>query len=134
MTGKEIPGDLRYTKEHEWVRVEGGEAVIGITDFAQASLGDIVFIDLPQKGDPVSQHDTFGSVEAVKAVSDLYSPVSGEVVEVNSAIQDDPAVVNGSPYGDGWMIRAKMSDPKELEALLDAGAYERHVAELEEGS
>ena len=104
-----VPQDCRYTKDHEWVRREGEEALIGITDFAQGQLGDIVFVELPAVGRSLNQGGVFGSVEAVKAVSDLYSPVSGEVTAVNPAIGGDPSVVNRAPYGDGWMIRARFS-------------------------
>jgi glycine cleavage system H protein len=119
----EIPEGLRYTKEHEWVRVEGAEAVIGITDYAQSELGDIVFVELPASGRQVRQMEPFGTIEAVKAVSDLYSPVSGEVVAVNGALQDDAGLVNRSPYTAGWMVRTKLSDPSELDRLLTAAQY-----------
>src|SRR5512140_3314345 len=106
-----IPKDCRYTKEHEWVRVDGNAVEVGITDYAQSALGDIVFVELPKVGQRLSQMQPFGSVEAVKAVSDLFSPITGEVTEINGAIGDDPTLVNGSPYGDGWMIRARLADP-----------------------
>jgi len=130
----DVPKDLRYSKEHEWVKVEGNEVRVGITDFAQSSLGDIVFVELPKVGQKLSAAQPFGSVEAVKAVSDLFSPVTGEVLEINSTVGDDPTLVNSSPYGDGWMIRATLNDPSELEQLLDAAGYEKLVAELEEGN
>ncbi len=126
----EFPEQLRYTKEHEWVRVEGEEVVFGITDFAQDQLGDIVYIELPEPGASLERMDAFGSVEAVKTVSDLYAPVSCEVVAVNEALTDDPGLVNSSPYGDGWMVRAKLGDAAQLDELLSAGAYQELVAEL----
>jgi glycine cleavage system H protein len=128
-----IPKDCRYTKEHEWVKLDGSEVRIGITDYAQSALGDIVFVELPKVGQRLAQLQAFGSVEAVKAVSDLYSPVTGEVLEVNSGIADDPTVVNRSPYEEGWMVRARLADPGELKNLLDPEAYGKLVASLEEG-
>jgi glycine cleavage system H protein len=127
----EFPEDLRYTKEHEWVRVEGQEVVFGITDFAQDQLGDIVYVELPEAGAALTQGEPFGSVEAVKAVSDLYSPLSGEVIAANAALGDDPAVVNRAPYGDGWMVRARAQDVAELDGLLSAAEYRKMIAELE---
>ena len=118
-----FPENLKYTKEHEWVRVEGDAAVIGITDFAQGELGDVVFVELPAKGKKFRQGETFGTVEAVKAVSDLYAPVSGEVVEVNSALEKASEAVNKEPYAGGWMIRLRLADPKELNGLLDSAGY-----------
>lgn len=126
-----VPQDCRYTKDHEWVRREGDEALIGITDFAQGQLGDIVFVELPAVGRSLGQGGVFGSVEAVKAVSDLYSPVSGEVTAVNAVIGGDPSVVNRAPYGDGWMIRVRMTNPGELDGLMTAAAYEAVVKEEE---
>lgn len=124
----EIPAGLRYSKEHEWVRVEGGdEAVIGITDFAQDQLGDVVYLDLPEAGSTVTQFERFGEVESVKSVSDLFSPVSGEVVERNQGVVDSPELVNSSPYEDGWLLRVRMSDPAGLERLMSAEEYEAHV-------
>jgi glycine cleavage system H protein len=128
-----IPKDCRYTKEHEWVKADGSEVRIGITDYAQSALGDIVFVELPKVGQRLAQLQAFGSVEAVKAVSDLYSPVTGEVLEVNSGIADDPTVVNRSPYEEGWMVRARLADPAELNKLLAPEDYARLVASLEEG-
>lgn len=130
----EYPDGLWYTKEHEWVRVEGDVATIGITQFAQSSLGDIVFVELPSPGDTFGAEDAFGSVEAVKAVSDLFTPVSGEVTEVNESIDGDPAIVNRSPYDEGWMIRVRMEKPNEVEALMGAPAYREYVAGLESGA
>lgn len=123
------PSDLKYDKEHEWVRLEGDLAVIGITDFAQDQLGDVVYIDLPAEGDTVKAGETFGEIESVKSVSELYSPVSGEVVEVNSALDDAPEVVNAEPYGDGWMIQVKLDDPSEVDGLMSAGEYEAFISE-----
>lgn len=123
----ECPQDLRYTKEHEWARVEGARVVVGITDFAQAELGDVVFVELPPVQTTVEANGTFGVVESVKAVSDLYSPVSGTVVEVNRALEDRPELVNEAPYGDGWMIVIELSQPEELNHLLSAEAYQQYV-------
>jgi len=121
-----VPQDLRYTKEHEYVKPAGEEGVyfVGITDFAQGELGDVVFVELPQPGTALEQGASFGTIEAVKAVSDLYAPVSGEVVEVNGALDANPAAVNSDPYGEGWMIRMRVSDPAQVDALMDAAAYE----------
>jgi glycine cleavage system H protein len=118
------PANLKYSKEHEWVKVDGGTATIGITSHAQNSLGDIVYIELPKVGAKYNAMKEFGVVESVKTVSTLYCPVSGEVVEVNSALSSKPEVVNNDPYGEGWMIKVKMSDPSELDKLLSASAYE----------
>ncbi|MCB9170498.1 MAG: glycine cleavage system protein GcvH [Flavobacteriales bacterium] len=118
-----IPNELRYTKDHEWVRLEGDEAVIGITDHAQSELGDIVFVDIGTQGSTLGQEEVFGTVEAVKTVSDLFMPVGGTVLEANAAINDDPALVNRDPYGAGWMVRVKLSDPGQLEGLLTAEQY-----------
>ncbi|WP_018133212.1 glycine cleavage system protein GcvH [Effusibacillus pohliae] len=118
-----LPQELKYSKEHEWVRVEGDKAYIGITDFAQSELGDIVFVELPEVGDEVVQNSTFGTVESVKTVSDLYAPVSGKIIEVNTALADSPEKVNESPYGDGWMLVVEMKDPGELDHLLTAEQY-----------
>ena len=120
----EFPGDLKYTKEHEWVRIDGDAGTIGITDFAQGELGDVVFVDLPSVGAALSKDATFGTIEAVKAVSDLYAPLTGEVVEVNAALSANPELVNKSPYTDGWMIRIKVSNADEVGSLLDAAAYQ----------
>lgn len=128
-----VPQDCRYTKEHEWVRVEGNVLLVGITDYAQSALGDIVFVELPKVGAKLVAEQPFGSVEAVKAVSDLFSPVTGEVVAVNAVIGDDPTVVNKSPHGDGWMIKAKASDVTQIDRLLSPADYEKLVAGLEGG-
>jgi glycine cleavage system H protein len=119
------PEDLRYSKEHEWVRVHGSVATIGITSFAADELGDIVFVELPDPGARVQQFGTFGVVESVKAVSDLYAPVSGEVTEVNDALRDEPELINGDAFGDGWILKVAMSNGRELDELLDAEAYRR---------
>ncbi|AVQ34438.1 glycine cleavage system protein GcvH [Staphylococcus muscae] len=124
-----VPSNLKYSKEHEWVKVEGNTAIIGITDFAQNELGDIVFVELPEVDDEVSEGDTFGSVESVKTVSELYSPVSGKVVEVNENLEDEPEAVNESPYENAWMVKVELSDESELDALLDAAAYEEMIGE-----
>lgn len=126
-----IPKELRYTKDHEWVRTSDDPQVVevGITDYAQGELGDVVFVDLPKGGASLKSHDVFGTIEAVKAVSELYSPVSGSIVESNKALEQDPALVNRDPYGQGWMVKVKLKDAKELEALLRADAYAKHVGE-----
>jgi len=119
-----IPDDLQYTKDHEWVRVEGDVAVVGITDYAQDSLGDVVYVELPKPGDDVTANDPFGSVESVKAVSEMFSPVSGTVAAVNEALADESDKVNKDPYGEGWMIRVKLSNRGEVDSLLTAAEYE----------
>lgn len=119
-----VPEELHYSKDHEWVRVDGQIATIGITDYAQNSLGDVVYVELPKAGDEFTAHESFGSVESVKAVSELFTPVSGSVVEANDALQDEPEKVNADPYGDAWMIRVKMSSPGEVDSLLTAAEYE----------
>ena len=125
----EFPEDLKYTEEHEWVLAEGDLVSIGISDFAQDQLGDVVFVELPEVGDRVEAGKAFGVVESVKAVSDIYAPVSGEVVEVNSELPDAPETVNNSPYDDGWMIRVKPDDLSELDELMDAAAYQEFIEE-----
>jgi glycine cleavage system H protein len=124
-----VPADLRYTKDHEWVRVDGDQATVGVTDFAAQQLGDVVFVDLPAAGKAVAQFATFGVVESVKAVSDLFAPIGGEVVESNPALADRPELVNSDPFGEGWMIRLRVADPSQVEGLLDPAAYERLVSE-----
>ena len=119
-----IPADLRYTKEHEWVKLEGNFVTVGITDFAQQNLGDVVFCELPAIGTELAQFKSFGVVESVKAVSDLYAPVAGKVVAINQAVIDDPASLNRDPYGSAWLIKLELKDPKSIEALLDPKAYE----------
>ncbi|MGZ4030638.1 MAG: glycine cleavage system protein GcvH [Tumebacillaceae bacterium] len=123
-----VPNNLKYSKEHEWVRVEGNRAVIGITDFAQSELGDIVFVELPEAGSDLTVDATFGTVESVKTVSDLYAPISGKIVEVNSALVDSPEKVNESSYEDGWMIVVEMSDASQLDNLLSPEAYTDHIS------
>jgi glycine cleavage system H protein len=120
-----VPADLKYSKSHEWVRVEGDVATVGITDHAQEELGDIVYLDLPEVGRMLAKDEIFGAVESVKAVSDLYSPVSGEVVETNTAITDATEAVNEDPHGRGWMLKIRMSNSADLEELLDAPSYEK---------
>ena len=122
-----VPENLKYTAEHEWVRVEGDEIVIGVTDFAQGELGDVVFIEIETQGESLLKGDTFGTIEAVKTVSDLYMPVDGEVVEVNAALEDTPELVNSEPFDGGWMIRVKMSDPSQLDDLIPADEYEKMI-------
>jgi glycine cleavage system H protein len=124
-----IPADLKYTKSHEWVKVDDGIATIGITDHAQAEMGDIVYLELPEQGRVLAQDETFGTVESVKAVSDLYSPVSGEVVEVNTALPDATETINEDAFERGWMLRIRLANPQELESLLEAPDYEELVKE-----
>ena len=119
-----IPEDLHYSKDHEWVRVEGNVAVVGITDYAQDSLGDVVYVELPKPGDDFAANEPFGSVESVKAVSEVFSPVSGKVAGVNDTLNDEPEKVNQDPYGEGWMIRIEMSNSGEVDSLLTAAEYE----------
>ena len=123
-----VPSDLRFTKEHEWVRIDGEEATVGITEFAAHELGDVVFVELPAVGTQLEQHATFGVVESVKAVSDLFAPLSGEVTAINEALGQTPELVNGDPYGDGWMIRVRVRDESEVAGLLDAAAYDALTA------
>lgn len=118
-----IPGNLKYTKDHEWIRKEGDEAVVGVTDFAQNELGDIVFVEVETVGETLGKGETFGTIEAVKTVSDMFMPVSGEVLEFNEALETNPENVNKDPYGNGWIIRIKVTDPSEFDGLLDAGQY-----------
>ena len=119
-----VPEDLHYSKDHEWVRVDGGEAIVGITDYAQNSLGDVVYVELPKAGDEFAANEAFGSVESVKAVSEVFTPVAGAVVKINESLADEPESVNSDPYGAGWMIRIKMSHPGEVDSLLTAAEYE----------
>ncbi len=125
------PQGLKYTKEHEWVKVEGDRAVIGITDHAQSLLGDVVFVELPEAGAEFGAHDSLGTIESVKAVSDVYSPVSGKVVEVNKALEDSPDAVNRDAFGEGWIVVLEISAPAELDGLLTAEEYEQFLAEEE---
>jgi glycine cleavage system H protein len=126
-----VPTELRYTKDHEWVRESDDPQVVevGITDYAQGELGDVVFVELPKAATSFGTHDVFGTIEAVKAVSELYSPVSGTILEANKALEKDPALVNRDPYGQGWMIKLKLKNPKELEGLLRADAYAKQIGE-----
>jgi glycine cleavage system H protein len=123
-----VPTDLRYTKDHEWVRVAGDEVTIGITEYAATQLGDIVFVELPDAGRSLEQFATFGVVESVKAVSDLFAPMSGDVIEANGALAGEPELVNRDPYGGGWMLRIRMADPAQLDELLDPAAYDALTA------
>ena len=118
-----VPSELKYTAEHEWIRVEGDEIVVGVTEFAQGELGDVVFIELETEGETLSIGDVFGTIEAVKTVSDLYMPVDGEVVKVNPALEDTPELVNSEPFEGGWMIRIKLGDPSQLDGLMSAEEY-----------
>jgi glycine cleavage system H protein len=124
-----VPEHLKYTKEHEWVEVKDGVAVVGVTDYAQSELGDVVFVDMNDAGETVSAGDEIGSVEAVKTVGELYAPVSGKVAEINEALEDAPETVNSDPYGDGWMAKIEMSEPSELDNLLDAAAYRELIGQ-----
>ena len=121
------PADLKYTKDHEWVRVEGDHGVVGITDYAQKQLGDVVYVELPEPGRSLTEHATFGTVESVKAVSELFSPVAGEVVEANTALVQSPESINTDPYGKAWMIKVRLADPKAVAGLMDAEAYGKYV-------
>ena len=122
-----VPENLQYSKDHEWLRVEGGTGTVGITDHAQNSLGDVVYVELPKVGETFAAHGTFGSVESVKAVSELYLPVGGEVTEVNESLQDEPEKVNTDPYGEGWMVRVRLADKGEVDGLLTAAEYEDYL-------
>lgn len=122
-----FPNTVRYTSEHEWIRAEGEEAYVGITDYAQSELGEIVFIDIPTLGETLVQGEVFGSVEAVKTVSDLNMPAGGEVLALNEALEAHPELVNEDPYGEGWMVRIRLTDPSELDTLMDAAAYEASI-------
>lgn len=124
-----VPNDLRYSKEHEWVRVDGDVATVGITAFAQEQLGDVVFVELPEKGARVRQHASLGVVESVKAASDVYAPISGEIVERNAKVIESPELVNGQPYGDGWMVKVRLADKGEVGALLSPDDYRAHIGE-----
>ena len=122
-----IPAELKYTEDHEWIRVEGEIATVGVTDYAQGELGDVVFIEIETEGEELNKGDTFGTVEAVKTVSDLFMPIGGEVIEVNAALVDEPELVNKDAYGKGWMIKIKMSTPSELDELLSADDYQKMI-------
>jgi glycine cleavage system H protein len=123
-----IPAGLKYTQEHEWVSIEGDVATVGITDFAQSNLGDIVYVDIDTQGKTVAQNEVFGTVEAVKTVADLFMPLSGEIIEVNTDLDQNPEAVNTDPYHSGWMVRIKLTNPAEVAALLDEAAYSKHTA------
>lgn len=125
-----IPADLKYTKEHEWIKVEGDTAIVGITDFAQSALGDIVFVELPEVGKALTAHQTFGVVESIKSVSDLYCPISGTVTGANTELQNTPELCNAEPYGSAWMIKVKLSNTQELNSLLSASDYEKFLSTL----
>ncbi|MDR1336000.1 MAG: glycine cleavage system protein GcvH [Tannerella sp.] len=122
-----FPTNLKYTRDHEWIRVEGETACVGITDYAQSELGEVVYVDITTEGETLNREDIFGTIEAVKTVSDLFLPVSGEVLEFNRALEEKPELVNASPYDDGWLIRIRPSDPSELDALLSAEAYQQLI-------
>lgn len=119
--------NLKYTKDHEWLKVDGDEAFIGVSDFAQHELGDIVFIDVPTVGETLEKEETFGSIEAVKTVSDMYMPIGGEILEFNEALEADPAIINTDPYGEGWIIKIKITNPAEIKDLMDASAYKTEL-------
>ena len=123
-----IPAELKYTKEHEWVKLDGNTATVGITDYAQGELGDIVFVELPAVGDEIAAMKPFGTIEAVKAVSDMFAPLTGKVVEVNAALDDDPMIINRDPYGEGWMIKMELSAADETAQLLDAEGYNQIIS------
>jgi glycine cleavage system H protein len=124
------PPDYRYTKDHQWVRAHGSTGTIGITEYAQEQLGDVIFVNLPKKGAALKSDEVYGAIESVKAVSDLPAPVSGEVTEINTALADSPEIVNKDPHGDGWLLKVRLRDPRELSTLMDASAYEQYTAEI----
>jgi glycine cleavage system H protein len=124
-----FPTNLHYTEDHEWIRIDGEEAVIGITEFAVSELGDIVFLEIETQGEKLGKGDTFGTVEAVKTVSDLFMPIGGEVLEINTSLTDNPESVNKDPYGEGWLIKIKATDPTEVESLMNAEEYKKHIGE-----
>ena len=128
-TTESYPDELKYHREHDWARVEGGEAVLGITWFAQDALGELVHYEAPEEGSRVTKDEPYGEVESVKAVSDVIAPLSGEVIEVNRKVVDEPEIVNADPYGDGWLVRIRLNDPAEADSLLDAESYKQVVAE-----
>lgn len=123
------PSDYRYTKDHEWIKLDGQVGTIGITDYAQAELGDVVFVELPKAGTQVKVGQSFGTVESVKAVSEIFSPVSGEVVETNATLADSPEKINQDPHGAAWLVKVRLADPKEISGLIDAAAYQAYIAE-----
>ena len=122
------PADYRYTKDHEWIKVEGSAGTIGITDYAQSELGDVVFAELPKVGVTMKAGESFGTIESVKAVSEIFTPVSGEITEINSKLVDTPEIINKDPHGSAWLVKIRLSDPKEVSALMDAAAYETYIA------
>jgi len=122
-----IPAELKYTKDHEWARIEGDVATVGITDYAQSELGDIVYVELPEIGKKTKQADSFGTIEAVKAVSDLFAPISGEIIEINRNLSDQPEVINKDPYGEGWLVKIRVSNKSEISKLLDKTKYEELI-------
>ena len=124
-----IPENLKYTKDHEWLRIEGEFAFVGITDYAQSQLGDVAFVDVTTEGETLEKEDSIGTIEAVKTVSDVFMPVSGDILELTSALVGDPALINSDPYGEGWIVKIKMTDPSEVNDLLDAKAYEEYLGE-----
>lgn len=128
-----LPDDRKYSKEHEWIRVDGEKGTVGITDYAQKQLGDVVYVELPEVGAKVGAMEVFGTIESVKAVSELFSPVAGEVVEVNQTVMDSPELVNSDPYGDAWLIVVKIDDPSALDALMDAAQYQEYLDKEAEG-
>ena len=123
-----VPSDLHYTADHEWVRLEGDIAVIGVTDYAQGELGDIVFVEVETEGETLDAEEVFGTIEAVKTVSDLILPISGEILEINEALEDDPSLINNDPFGAGWIIKVKVTNPSDIEDLMDATSYEASIA------
>lgn len=125
----DIPDDLKYTKDHEWVKVDGDTVTVGVTDYAQGEMGDVVFVEVETVGDTLAKEEAFGTIEAVKTVSDLFMPVSGEVLEANEKLETDPVVVNQDPYGEGWMVKIKLSEPSDLDDLLTAAQYKEHIGE-----
>lgn len=122
-----IPTDLKYSKDHEWIKIDGNLAIIGITDYAQGELGDIVFVELPSVGTDFKAGESFGTIEAVKAVSEIFAPLSGKIAEINELLEDDPMVINSAPYGDGWMIKIELSDPAEVESLMSSDDYQKLI-------
>lgn len=124
-----VPNELKYTKDHEWIKVDGNTGIIGITDYAQGELGDVVFVDIAEDLSEIKSGEAFGTIEAVKTVSDLFAPCDGKVIEINSSLADDPQKVNSDPYGEGWLIKIEISDPSQLDSLLDAEAYKSQIGE-----
>lgn len=124
-----VPNELKYTEDHEWIKVEGNTGTIGVTDYAQGELGDVVFVDIPEDLEELTKGDSFGTIEAVKTVSDLFAPCDGKVVEVNTALADDPQKVNSDPYGEGWLVKIELSDSSQLDSLLDAESYKSQIGE-----